>query len=149
MNHKSLVLSLIICFAALPAFANDEEMKAEVKPGNNNSALPAESTAKPPPPAKPPSAADFKLRAAVRKKAPFWIADHKHGAAIRINKDGTFSSEAQGGGAIAGGWKAMNGELQISWSDGGEKYAYPVKAGKGGSLTIRGISPVKNRYHLN
>ncbi len=127
--------------ATCPAFAADDEMAAETTPGATHST--------PAPPAKPPSPADFKLRANVRKKAPFWIEDHKHGAAIRINKDGTFSSEAQGGGAIAGSWKAMNGELQISWADGGEKYSYPVKAAKSGVLTIGGTSAVKNRFRLN
>jgi hypothetical protein len=148
MKCKSLVLSLVV-FSALHAWAADDEMQIETSGANGAQALPADNTGKIPPSHKPPSAADFRLRANVRKAAPFWIEDSKHGAAIRINKDGTFSSEAQGGGSIAGQWKAMNDELHISTGDGGEKYSYPVKAGKKGALTIRGVHPKKNRFHLN
>ena len=149
MKCKSLVLSVVV-FSALQAWAADDEMQTELKGGDApKSTLPADNTGKLPPSQKPPSAADFKLRAMVRKKAPFWIDDKNHGAAIRINKDGTFSSEAQGGGSIAGQWKAMNNELQISTNDGGEKYSYPLKAGKKGDFTINGISQKKGRFNLN
>lgn len=149
MKCKSLVLSLVV-FSMPFAWASDDEMQTEVKGGSGSTAtLPAESTGKVPPSQKPPSAADFKLRAMVRKKAPFWIEDKAHGAAIRINKDGTFSSEAQGGGSIAGQWKAANNELQISTNDGGEKYSYPLKAGKKNDFTIRGVSIKKGRFNLN
>ena len=89
------------------------------------------------------------LRARIRAKAPFWIDDAAHGAAIRINKDGTFSSESQGGGATAGQWKALKGgEIEVLWSDGGEKYKYVV-GGSGKEITIKGRSIKKNRVDLN
>lgn len=148
MKCKSFVLSLVV-FSALNTWAADDEMQTEIKGGESKNALPAESTGKLPPSQKPPSAADFKMRAMVRKKAPFWIDDKHHGAAIRINKDGTFSSEAQGGGSIAGQWKAAGSELQISTNDGGEKYSYSLKAGKKNDFTINGVSQKKGRFHIN
>jgi len=147
MINKALVLLLLGVFACSVA-ADDDEMKTEVKPGANPS-LPVEGPGKLAPPAKPPSPADFALRTKLRKRAPFWIDDSRHGAAVRINKDGTFSSEAQGGGSIAGSWKTMKGELHLQWSGGGEKYSYPVIAGKDGSIRIRGQKPKNNRYNLN
>jgi hypothetical protein len=146
MKCKSLVLSLVV-FSALHAWAADDEVQIQTS-GEGAATLPADNTGKIPPSHKPPSAADFKLRANVRKAAPFWIEDSKHGPAIRINKDGTFSSEAQGGGSIAGEWKAMSNELQIRASEGGEKYSYPVKVDKKGALTIDGVRRKKNRFHL-
>lgn len=141
------ILGIIFCSTSYLAIANDDdvEMQTDIKPGANPS-LPVGEQAKPAPPAKPPSPADFALRTKIRKRAPFWIDDSDHGAAIRINKDGTFSSEAQGGGSIAGSWKAMNNQLYLQWSDGGEKYSYPVSAGK--DLTIRGKKAIKNRYKI-
>jgi hypothetical protein len=147
MKCKSLVLSLVV-FSALHAWAADDEVQIQTSGGGTAAPLPADNTGKIPPSQKPPSAADFKLRANVRKAAPFWIEDSKHGAAIRINKDGTFSSEAQGGGSIAGEWKAMNNELQIRASEGGDKYSYPVKVDKKGALTVDGVRRKKNRFHL-
>lgn len=155
MMNKALVLTLsTVVTLALPAVADDTEMKTETKPAagapglNTGPTLPADGTGKLPPPAKVPSAADHALRAKIRKKAPFWIDDPAHGAAIRLNKDGTFSSEAQGGGSTAGSWKAMGGELHFQWSDGGDKYSYPV-TGKGNEVLIRGQKAKKNRYSLN
>lgn len=148
MKCKSLVLGLVV-FSALHAWAADDEMQIESPGAGASAPLPADNTGKTPPSHKPPSAADFRLRANIRKVAPFWIEDAKHGAAIRINKDGTFSSEAQGGGSIAGQWKAMNNELQLSTNDGGDRYSYPVKAGKKGALTVRGVRAKKNRFHLD
>lgn len=127
-------------------------MKTEIKKsdGSTNVApLAADAPVKTgPPTGKAPSAADYALRTKVRKRAPFWIDDRAHGAAIRINKDGTFSSESQGGGSIAGTWKVDKGELKIAWSGGGEQYAYPVAA-KGNALTIRGRAAKGNRFKLD
>ena len=92
---------------------------------------------------------DPALRAKIRQKAPFWISDSRFGTAIRINKDGTFSSENQGGGSIAGSWKALkSGELQIVWGDAQEKYTYPVKF-KSGVLSIAGKTAKKNRFTIS
>ena len=149
MKFKSLVLGLVV-FSALSAWAADDEMQTETSGGpGSHSTLPADGAGKMARSNKPPSAVDFKLRAAIRKTAPFWINDSKHGAAIRINKDGTFSSEAQGGGSIAGQWKATNNELQIITNDGGEKYSYSVKTGKKGDFTLGGTKAKKGRFHLN
>jgi hypothetical protein len=151
MMNKSLVLSLVIAgIFACAAQADDDEMKTETKAGASATvpALPADSTGKLPPAPKAPTAADHALRAKIRKKAPFWIDDGAHGAAVRLNKDGTFSSEAQGGGSIAGQWKALGGELHMQWADGGEKYSYPV-SGKGNEVLIKGQKAKKNRYHVN
>ena len=155
MMNKSLVLTLsTVVTLAFSAVADDTEMKTETKPAtgtpglNTGPTLPADGMGKLPPPAKVPSAADYALRAKIRKKAPFWIDDPTHGAAIRLNKDGTFSSEAQGGGSTAGSWKIMGGELHFQWSDGGDKYSYPV-TGKRNELLIRGQKAKKNRYSLN
>ncbi len=146
MLKKTLLLIPIL---SLAVHASDDEMKTETK--IDPSATKTDSSAlKPPLTGKSaPSNLDPKLRAKIRAKAPFWIEDSSHGAAVRINKDGTISSETQGGGSIAGSWKALKGgQLEIQWSDGGEKYSYPVGSGKGG-LTIKGRSAQKNRFKLN
>jgi hypothetical protein len=154
MNNFYVLFLPALLMLTLAAVADDTEMKTETKPAasgqglNKGPVLPADGTGKLPPSAKAPSAADQALRAKIRKKAPFWIDDPAHGAAIRLNKDGTFSSEAQGGGSTAGSWKALGGELHIQWSDGGEKYSYPV-TGKGNEVLIRGQKAKKNRYSLN
>jgi|GEM_PF-5680377 len=149
MVNKSKVLACVLAASfALSAAADDDEMKTETKGSGAPAALPADSTGKLPPSAKAPSASDHALRAKVRKRAPFWIDDSAHGAAIRLNKDGTFSSEAQGGGSVAGSWKTMKGELHIQWSDGGEKYSYPI-SGKGNEMLINGKKVQKGRYHIN
>jgi hypothetical protein len=142
------MLNLIFIMAlSFAAHATDEMQTQTVKDGAPTSpvlAPPKEG------PQKPPAVAlDPNLRAKIRSKAPFWIDDKAHGAAIRLNKDGTFSSEAQGGGAIAGQWKAIKGgEVEIVWSDGGEKYKYKVTTPKGG-LNINGRPLKKGRINLN
>ena len=127
------------------AWADDFETKTESKSGAGSPALPAEGAGKLPPPAKAPKASDLALRAKIRKHAPFWIDDSAHGAAVRLNKDGTYSSEAQGGGSVAGSWKVVDSELHLQSSDGGEKYSYPVS----GDLLIRGRKATNGRFHLN
>lgn len=138
----SLIFSLSLCAA------DDDEMKTEIKPGTNVSPaqqlVPAPSSVLP----KPQVILNPKLRAQIRSKAPFWIDDSHRGAPIRINKDGTFSSEAHGGGAIAGSWRALRGELEITWSDGSEKYRYALTT-KGKALLINGRSAKSNRYKLD
>jgi hypothetical protein len=136
--------------AGAQAWASDDEMSTETKPGTTvkpHEPLVKDTTLSGPQ-AKPAKPLDPALRAKIRKKAPFWIDDTTHGAPIRINKDGTFSSEAQGGGAIAGSWKTFKNELNISWSDGADQYSYPVSFGKSG-LLIKGHSIKKNRYRLS
>ncbi len=149
MRTKTFVIALSfgLC-AGFPAWADDEEMKTETKGTGAAPTLPAENSGKLPPPAKAPSAADHALRAKVRKKAPFWIDDQAHGAAIRLNKDGTFSSEAQGGGSIAGSWKVVAGTLLVQWTDAGDKYSYALSGGKT-DLLIGGKKESKGRYNLN
>jgi hypothetical protein len=142
---KLLILVLALSFA-LPAFADDDEMKTETK-GTNGAPVEKNPFAEPPKGASAPSKLDPQLRAKIRAKAPFWIDDTAHGAAIRINKDGTLSSENQGGGSIAGSWKAMKGgHLEITSS--GETYTYSVSA-SGGKVQINGKSATKGRYKLN
>lgn len=150
MKNKSLVIHALLAATltfTLNVRADEDEMKTETK-GGTGTLLPADGAGKLPPSAKAPSPADHALRAKVRKKAPFWIDDSAHGAAIRLNKDGTFSSEAQGGGSIAGSWKVLGGELHFQWTDGGEKYSYPLAGGKN-DLLIRGRKITKGRYSLN
>lgn len=147
---KHIVLCALVV-SLVPALAADE-MQTEIKSSDGTvkaAPLAADGAVKTgPPTAKPPSAADYALRTKVRKRAPFWIDDRAHGAAIRLNKDGTFSSEAQGGGSIAGEWKVDKGELKITWSSGGDQYAYPVAA-KGNALTLKGRAPKGNRFKLD
>ena len=133
---------------SLAAFAGeDDEMKTEIK--KDSTPMTADSKTQAAPQKAPAPVLDPMLRARIRAKAPFWIDDAAHGAAIRINKDGTFSSESQGGGATAGQWKALKGgEIEVLWSDGGEKYKYVV-GGSGKEITIKGRSIKKNRVDLN
>lgn len=144
---KMLILILVLSFG-FQGFADDDEMKTETKNGQGVTTTP-NPFAEPPKGAAAPSKLDPQLRAKVRAKSPFWIDDSNHGAAIRINKDGTISSESQGGGSISGSWKALKGGiLEITSSDGSEKYSYRVSTGKG-PLTIQGKSLSKGRYKLN
>lgn len=136
MCSPRVSLIVLMCFA-LSAFA--DTTGGPVLPVENKKAVA---------PAVPPSPADYALRTKVRKKAPFWIHDSAHGAAICLNKDGSFSSEAQGGGSTAGIWKILKGQLHIGWSDGGEQYQYPITAGKGGAILIRGKKAQGGRYQL-
>ena len=121
-----------------------DEMQTEIKPDSVPSVPSPSPTTAPKAATKP---IDPGLRAQVRKAAPFWIEDAERGAPIRVNKDGTFTSAAQGGGSIAGSWKAHKGELHIQWSGGGEQYSYAAKAPKG-RLQLEGKSKKKNRFHL-
>lgn len=140
------ILAAVISFAAYAS--EDNEMKTETKK-DSTPTVTGDSKELTGPQKAPPAPLDPKLRARIRAKAPFWIDDSTHGAAIRLNKDGTFSSESQGGGATAGQWKALKGgELEIVWSDGGDKYKYPV-GGSGKEITIKGRSIKKNRVNLN
>lgn len=143
---KTLILIPILSLAVR---ASDDEMKTETKIDPTAEKSDTGALKAPPAGKSAPSNLDPRLRAQIRAKAPFWIEDSSRGAAVRINKDGTISSETQGGGSIAGGWKALKGGLlEISWSDSGEKYTYPAAKGKGG-LTIKGRAAQKNRYKLN
>ena len=134
-----MILELLFAFAAHATDDMETETKKTEKPA-------AESTQAA---AKPALSLDPALRAKIRSKAPFWIDDARRGAPIRINKDGTFSSEAQGGGSIAGDWKALKGgQLLISWGNGGEKYQYKVGA-SGKQIQIEGRKISGGRVRLN
>lgn len=140
-----IILTLVLSFAAYAG--EDDEMKTEIK--KDSTPMAADSKTPVAPHKAPAPLLDPMLRARIRAKAPFWIDDTSHGAAIRINKDGTFSSESQGGGATAGQWKALKGgEMEVLWSDGGEKYKYVI-GGSGKEITIKGRPIKKNRVNLN
>ncbi len=144
---KLVQLVPYLLMISLAAAANDE-MTTEVKPGTS---VPGTAPTSKPVITNKATAGkklDPALRAKIRRRAPFWIDDANHGAAIRINKDGTFSAESQGGGAIAGSWRAFKDELFISWSDGGENYGYPVQVRRG-EVLIHGRPAKKNRYSLS
>ncbi|HMN68608.1 MAG TPA: hypothetical protein PKC28_08715 [Bdellovibrionales bacterium] len=131
---------LIFALALEPMLVSaDAEITTETKPG-----VPVTAPA-----GKPTKPLDPKLRAAIRKAAPFWIEDNAHGAPIRIAKDGTFTSEAQGGGSTAGRWRALKGGiLQIQWKDAGDEFDYKVES-SGGALKIQGQKAKNGRFKLS
>lgn len=146
MNNKTFVFFCFV-FLSLSAFASEDEMKTETKAGPGTS-LPATSDTSKAPVPKAPKSSDLALRTKIRKIAPFWIDSSAHGASVRLNKDGSFTSEAGGGGSTAGQWKVLNGELHLQYSDGGENLRYPLSL-KGPEVLIHGKKAQKNRFNLN
>jgi hypothetical protein len=138
---SSLILAVLLTPILAIAQMDEMETSTETKlPG----AI-ATPTAKDETPKKP---LDPALRARIRKNAPFWIDDSSKGAAIRINKDGSFTSAAGGGGSIAGSWRAYKNELNISWSGGADEYSYSAKI-SGGKLLLEGKAIKSGRYRLS
>jgi hypothetical protein len=96
---------------------------------------------------KPPP--DYELKAKIRKKAPFWIEDSRTGAAYRINKDGSLTSDASSGSQSAGSWKVQKGQLKVSLSLSGDELSYSLDLKKDGTPLIDGSSPKKGRYSIH
>ncbi len=68
---------------------------------------------------------DQEVRTIVRRKAPFWIQDGE--VSVRLNKDGTFGSDAAGAVLnIEGNWKVEKAQLKLVWKIDKHEKVYPV-----------------------
>ena len=78
---------------------------------------------------------DYRAREIFRRRAPFLV--EARGNAVRINKDGTFTRDADAREyAPDGKWKILNNHVKLRWNNG-EEYDYPV-AFAGSSPVIAG-----------
>ena len=67
---------------------------------------------------------DYRAREIFRRRAPFLV--EARGNSVRINKDGTFTRDADAREyAPDGKWKILNNHVKLRWNSG-EEYDYPV-----------------------
>jgi len=69
---------------------------------------------------------DQELKTVVRKKAPFWLVEGAD-VNVRLNKDGSFGSDAAGGALnIEGKWRVEKGQLKLVWNIDKREKSYTV-----------------------
>ncbi len=61
----------------------------------------------------------------MRRKAPFWLQDGD--VNVRLNKDGSFGSDAAGVALIIeGNWKVEKAQLKLVWKSDKHEKVYPI-----------------------
>jgi hypothetical protein len=89
---------------------------------------------------------DQEVRTIIRKKAPFWLQDSE--MEIRLNKDGSFSSDRAGGVMTTEGkWRVEKSQLKLVWNSDQREKILPVEI-VGRLPVISGANLKSGRYIL-